>query len=295
MKHAFLIMAHDNLPLLRRIVMRLDHPNSNVYVHIDKKTEIPNDFEEELKAAVRFASVMCVPRLQVTWGEYSQIQCELNLLRIALRDHNDYYHLISGHDYPLVSMDYFDEFFSVNIGKEFIGFSKPGFAKEESQRYCVNYYFQDFAGRNRKSIFWWINKMLVKLQVLIGIDKTKRYQNVLFEAGSQWVSISHSFAEYLLNNEKQIRKLFRYGYCCDELFVQTMFVNSNGKFENYLGIHSQIENQQNMRVIDWTRGNPYVFTGEDYGELVASGMLFCRKVDTDTDKHRRLLDALDMV
>ena len=68
MKHAFLIMAHDNLPLLRRIVMRLDHPNSNVYVHIDKKTEIPNDFEEELKAAVRFASVMCVPRLQVTWG-----------------------------------------------------------------------------------------------------------------------------------------------------------------------------------------------------------------------------------
>ena len=295
MKHAFLIMAHDNLPLLRRIVMRLDHPNSNVYVHIDKKTEIPNDFEEELKAAVRFASVMCVPRLQVTWGGYSQIQCELNLLRIALRDHNDYYHLISGHDYPLVSMDYFDEFFSVNIGKEFIGFSKPGFAKEESQRYCVNYYFQDFAGRNRKSIFWWINKMLVKLQVLIGIDKTKRYQNVLFEAGSQWVSISHSFAEYLLNNENQIRKLFRYGYCCDELFVQTMFVNSNGKFENYLGIHSQIENQQNMRVIDWTRGNPYVFTGEDYGELVASGMLFCRKVDTDTDKHRRLLDALDMV
>lgn len=295
MKHAFLIMAHDNLPLLKRLVKRLDHSNSNVYVHIDKKTEVPNCFEEDLKNAVRFAGVQFVPRLKVTWGNYSLIQCELNLLRIALRDHNDYYHLISGHDYPLVSMDYFNEFFNTNNGLEFIGFSKLGFAKKEYQRYSVNYFFQDLAGRNQKNQIWWINKALVKFQLIIGIDKTKQYQEIEFEAGSQWVSISHSFTEYLLNNENQIRKLFRYGYCCDELFVQTMFINSNGRFENYMGVHPQIENQQNMRAIDWNRGNPYIFSIEDYDELIASGMLFCRKVDTDTDKHKRLLDALDMV
>ena len=228
-------------------------------------------------------------------GGYSQIQCELNLLRIALKDHDDYYHLISGHDYPLVSMDKFNEFFNANRGMEFIGFSRPGFAQEEYQRYSVNYYFQDLAGRNQKSIFWWFNKCLVKLQLLIRVDRTKQYKKIQFEAGSNWVSISHSFAEYLLNNENKIRKLFGHGYCCDELFVQTMFVNSKGKFDNYMGVHAQVENQQNMRAIDWKRGNPYVFSIEDYDELIASGMLFCRKVDTDTDKHKRLLDALDMI
>lgn len=33
--------------------------------------------------------------------------------------------------------------------------------------------------------------------------------------------------------------------------------------------------------IDWKRGNPYVFTIDDYDELVDSGMLFARKFSED--------------
>lgn len=36
-KHAYLIMAHDDLPLLKVLVRLLDNPSNDIYVHIDKK------------------------------------------------------------------------------------------------------------------------------------------------------------------------------------------------------------------------------------------------------------------
>ena len=38
-----------------------------------------------------------------------------------------------------------------------------------------------------------------------------------------------------------------------------------------------------MRLIDWTRGNPYIFRMSDKEDLVASDMLFCRKFDANVD------------
>ena len=68
-----------------------------------------------------------------------------------------------------------------------------------------------------------------------------------------------------------IRKLFKYGYCCDEMFIQTMLVNSKDGFKNYLGIYTEVENQQNLRAIDWKRGNPYTYSIDDYEELEKPG------------------------
>ena len=136
---------------------------------------------------------------------------------------------------------------------------------------------------------------MVKLQLLIGVDRTKKYESLEFKMGSNWASITHSFAEYLLNNEKLVKKLFKYGYCCDEIFIQTMFINSNGQFKNYMGVYTEIDNQQNMRSIDWKRGKPYSYSISDYDELKASGNLFCRKVDNVTEKQVLLLDQLDVI
>lgn len=39
-----------------------------------------------------------------------------------------------------------------------------------------------------------------------------------------------------------------------------------------------------MRLIDWKRGNPYVFHSSDYNELITSPMLFARKFDERVDE-----------
>ena len=193
MKHAFLIMAHDNLPLLSRLVGRLDDPNSNIYIHVDKKSQQLVHAEDELKMQVKHSKVVFIPRIKVTWGGYSQIQCELNL-RNSVKDKNEYYHFLSGHDYPLTDMRSFLEFFESNRGMEFIGFSRPGFAQEEKQRHSVYYFFQDMAGRDKNRILWWVNKGLVKVQLLAKIDWTEKYDDLQFEIGSNWVSITQPFA-----------------------------------------------------------------------------------------------------
>lgn len=58
----------------------------------------------------------------------------------------------------------------------------------------------------------------------------------------------------------------------------------NSKYKERL-YHKSFDNDRKaiMRLIDWTRGNPYVFTKADYDELVSSPMMFARKFDPNVD------------
>ena len=49
--------------------------------------------------------------MEVAHGGYSQIDCTLRLLRKAYDAGMDYFHLISGQDYPCRSNEEFDAFF----------------------------------------------------------------------------------------------------------------------------------------------------------------------------------------
>ena len=75
---------------------------------------------------------------------------------------------------------------------------------------------------------------------------------------------------YTLSKEKEIRKCFGYGLCADELFLQTIVMNS--RFRNNLVNDS-------LRFIDWERGKPYTFSDEDFQLLISSNKLFARKFD----------------
>ena len=40
MKHAFLIMAHGSLPLLRVLLSMLDDERNDIFLHIDRKSDM---------------------------------------------------------------------------------------------------------------------------------------------------------------------------------------------------------------------------------------------------------------
>ena len=211
-----------------------------------------------------------------------------------MQDNNDYYHFMSGNDYLLVSEEKFKDFFNKNNGKEFIGFSRKGFADQERQRYQVYHFLQEKVGRNKTGIYW-IEKVLVKLQMSSCIvDRTKEFNNVKYEVGSEWCSLTKNFVGYLLGKEQVIKKMFKWGFCCDEVFVQTIFINSPFKNNNYQRAFSNCgENIQNVRAIDWKRGRPYTYEYSDYKELIESKNIFVRKVNNDTPEREKLLDLLD--
>lgn len=173
-KHAYLIMAHNQKNLLCKLVEELDDYRNDLFIHIDKKFIINND---ELKIHVSKSNIYFVDRISVNWGGGTLIRATLKLLENSTSKYRyQYYHLLSGQDFPLKSQDEIHRFFDIHDGLEFIS-CKP-ISEADLDRVKFYYYFQDlFGGR---SIFNKVfRKVSVALQHTLGIDRTK-YNNPVF-------------------------------------------------------------------------------------------------------------------
>ena len=81
MKHAFLIIAHNNWWQLKKLIECLDSENHDIYVHIDKKSK---SFDETYFDSVTSKSSLRIyHEYNVYWGGFSQVQVELFLLSKA--------------------------------------------------------------------------------------------------------------------------------------------------------------------------------------------------------------------
>ena len=84
------------------------------------------NINEKMITAIN-SKVKFIEQINVNWGGYSIVKCELLLLEAAVKSDTDYvrYHLISGVDLPIKSQDYIHDFFEDNHG-EYIRFDpKP--------------------------------------------------------------------------------------------------------------------------------------------------------------------------
>ena len=59
---------------------------------------------------------MLPERVDVRWGDFSQVECELALFKAVVKNGYDYYHLLSGVDLPIKSAQYLVDFFEKLIG-----------------------------------------------------------------------------------------------------------------------------------------------------------------------------------
>ena len=133
MKHAYLIMCHNNIRQLNTLLSLLDYKNNDFFLHVDKKwTSFDlNDLNE-----LKYSNLYIIERMDIQWGGYSQIECELKLLKQAVNtERYNYYHLISGQDLPLKTNKEIDDFFKKNEGKEFIRIQSPVFEFEDRVMY----------------------------------------------------------------------------------------------------------------------------------------------------------------
>lgn len=120
-RHAYLIMAHNQFETLAVLLGLLDDERNDIYLHVDVKAV---DFDaDRLRRRVHKAVLHLVDRRDVRWGGYSEVECEMALLRAAILRPHAYYHLLSGVDLPIKSQDYIHQFFAANRGSEYIAFS----------------------------------------------------------------------------------------------------------------------------------------------------------------------------
>lgn len=286
MRHAYLIMAHNDWDQLERLIELLDSKNADIYVHIDKRaTLFPKYYFEKI---CKYSKISFFSKYKNYWGGFSLVQSEIFLLREASRFNYDYYHLLSGSDLPIKPIKKIEAFFEANDGKEFIHFDtdkRLEIDKEIWRRTALYHFLQNYRKISKMTwlnkVFTFIEHILLGIQLVFNVDRLKK-KNVKIYYGSQWFSITHAFTQYVLSNQDKIDKLFRYTSCSDELLMQTLIMESPYKDNLYIRVRGNF-NEANMRLIDWQRGkngSPYTWKHIDYEILKCTKCLFARKFNS---------------
>ncbi len=278
--HAYLIIAHDRFEQLRTLLRLIDDARNDIFIHIDRKAGKID--QERIRSAVHRSRIVFVERISVQWGGYSQIECELRLLEAAVetgaaQGGYEYLHLLSGVDLPLKSQDEIHDFFDRHRGTEFVDCSPAG--PGHSDRVRRYHLFIESTGR-RKGLLHLIEKWSVALQRVL---KIYRNEGLTLYKGTNWFSITHALAEYVVSQKSSVEKTFRHTRCADEMFLQTLVGNSHLGDRLFVPDKTGNGSERVMRLIDWTRGKPYTFRKEDFAELTSSEELFARKFDEKTD------------
>lgn len=278
-KHAYLIMAHNKFDMLCHLLKLLDDKRNDIYLHIDLKAkDVPY---EEIKKSVNLSKLTFVERRNVIWGSFTQIHCEMELIKSATNnDEYQYLHLLSGLDLPIKSQNEIHNFFDINNGKEFIDLEEQNDNDVHIRSRCRYYWlFQHYNGRRTKtSIYKYLEGFSIRIQKILHINRIPK--NVVIKKGANWFSITGKFAKYLIENEEKVNKMFKFSFCSDEVFMQTVLYNSD--FRNNLYVSNDNE-PVSRRLIDWKRGNPYVFRKDDIDMIESSHCLFARKFDKEVD------------
>lgn len=271
MKHAFLIIAHNNWWQLKKLIECLDSDKHDIYVHIDKKSK---DFDESyFRNSATKSSLKFYREFEVYWGGFSQVQVEMFLLKQAYANGYDYYHIISGADLPLKSNEEIDSFFEENKGKEFILYDEdalkgnPEISRRAKYYHFLQNYRRRYAEKWKNSFFTFCERISLGLQIVFGVNRVKNLDWHI-KYGSNWVSITDELVKVILANEEKITSVFSYTNCADELFIQTIAFNCGFKDHIFQPANKQAAN---LRCIDWSRGkngNPYTYRLKDIDMLI---------------------------
>lgn len=277
MKHAYLITAHKNFKILDLLLKVLDDRNNDFYILFDEK--VKKDNNELIRYSPRYSELIILPRVLINWAGYSQINAEYLLLKAATPKQYDYYHYMQGSDFPLKTKGEIAEFFENNKGFEFVDFNPSQY---EFAHYKCDYYhpFTNCRYFRSNKLLRLMNHGIAKGQKLFGL---RRGKEELYH-GSALFSITHDFAIYVLENESYIQKRFNKALAADEVFLQTLLMNSDFRDR----VYRFEEPGANCYLIDWDRRNgnsPHTYVFEDYDKLKSSEtrFLFARKFDEKTD------------
>ena len=279
-RHAYLILAHHRFGQLRKLIMLLDDPRNDIFVHVDKKAAFNPDEWTGLCRHSRLSFLK--ERICVSWGGVSIMRSELALLKEATSSGEyDYYHLLSGMDLPIKDQDTIHAFFDAHSGTEFINFWH--FKKTTASRFHYYTLFPEGAGHFATNL---INNIFKGLQMAVGYKMNK---DVDFRFASQWFSITDELARYVISKEEWLEKVFRHTNTCDEIFLATLVWNSPFREKLYVKepVDEHVVNESNMRFIDWTRGesirHPWTFRISDWDLLMSVPHFWARKFDENVD------------
>lgn len=266
MNIAYLILAHDSPRHLGRLIRAISSKSSSIFLHVDARSEMR--LAEGDLSSVKLTR----ERVPVYWGDYSQVDATLALLRTAMTDARefDYFVLLSGSHYPLRDAADIERFFERNAGAEFISAAPMGAPHSKPL--------------SRLDIYRARPTDPLAIRAAVGLsrichcpprrDHRAYLGDIVPYGGCTWWALSKAACAHINDfseNETRIVNFFKHTRCPDESFFHTIIANSPYK--------SQI--QSSLTYCDWSMGGASPeFITEKHLEIFRSERrtsLFARK------------------
>ena len=268
MKHAYLIIAHNQFRSLIELVSVLDDKRNDIYIHFDKKVKDLPDLHTQFSNLIVLDN-----RINVIWGDVSQIKTEYVLFEAASASGEDYayYHLISGTHFPLKSNNDLHEWFA-GFNGACVFRHEPISDDEVQMRFGLYHFFlKHLIDKNK-----FVNKFyhlgwrgLLWVQKALGI---RRDTSFIRGKASNWCSLSDDAVKLLLSKEKEVLHHFRRSFCGDEFFVPSVLEDS--------GLPLVFDDR--LCYVEFVNTTPIAFKEKDLELLINTDACFFRKL-TDSN------------
>ncbi|MEP7278094.1 MAG: beta-1,6-N-acetylglucosaminyltransferase [Bacteroidota bacterium] len=276
MRVAHLVITYTNPLQTERMIRRMEHPDFDFYIHVDKKIDI----SAHLFLAKIPNVYLIQDRVNVVWAGYKTVEATLRSVKEIFRTGKkyDYIHLMSGQDYPIKPAFRMHEFFVDNQGKEFLEFEHFDDWASESYPRIREYHLTNYKFPGRYYFQWMINRML---------PARKPPMDMEFYGSSMFWALTSNCLEYivrLLDQNSKLRRFMQFTWGSDEFLFQTLVLNSS--------FSPDVVNN-NLLFLDREKGAPHpnLLTFSHLSQILDSGKYFARKFDLNRDG--AVLDSLD--
>ncbi|BAZ30447.1 hypothetical protein NIES4074_29070 [Cylindrospermum sp. NIES-4074] len=294
MKIAYIILAHKYPEQLLRLIYALNTDDVSFFIHIDKTAD-KQVYEQLVTQLQDLPNIYFIKRYNSAWGSFDIVKATLEGIKsIAEASNNfDYIVNLSGQDYLIKSNKQIKNFLEENKGKEFLEyFPLPcskwrGGGLRRVEYWHIRWKNEFFCLPEEREFKSPINSLLYSYLAPIFFKKRKFDENFPLYGGSQFWCLTGECVKWINNFVKQNPQFvnrFNYTFCTDEVFFQTLILNSPFK--------DKVVNEH-LRYLEWGTMNdfhPRILDRNDFEKIKESKKLFARKFDLTIDQ-----DILNMI
>ena len=283
---AFLLTIYGSAENVNRFLSQvLLYKYSYVFIHIDKTGKINrNDIMHDERVHIMDKSY------NVEWGDYSQIESVLALMRYAKRFGNfDYYSLHSESDMLVRPINALIEFLNTDKAYAYTWCYPLPYAQ-----------WQYGGGLGRIALYWpkifrkkykwnspirYIRSIYGKLYTLHILRGKKLPSEIKFWGRCDWFTLSGECVDYIVNyiaSHMEYVNLFKNSLIGSEIFFTTLV---------HMNVNRKIVSDNNLRYIDFKHqdyrkpGSPKELDMDDIQIIQESGRFFARKFDPNHDSN----------
>ena len=269
-KIAYLILCHENIYLIRKLIDHIlsEDSSGEVFVHFDGKSSYTSFLHLKLFFLSHTRCHFIEERKKCGWGEFSLVAATMELLLLSYQYDCSYYYLLSENCFPMQPLNSLKSFLSKHIGSTFIECQSSTWIQAGMKE--DRYYYYHFLNYRKNPKFF---KFFYRIQKYIKLKKKLPFDIEEIRFGSQWWCLYKTDIENIisfLNKRNDIVTFFKYAWIPDECFFQTILwhLNKDNIIQNTLTYYRFDE-----------QGKPVIFqTNKNFDSISLSQKFFYRKV-----------------